>query len=284
MLQGKYRYSFWGEVYESVLAWYVARPTTVALFAPHKGTFNVTAKGGTIERDYYDWVISKPYIALVVLNVAGVIWGIVRIISGPSEEISAVVVNLMWTFYNMLILGAAAAVGAEAKQVRTAPRVDVGILASLILPTGHRIQATVRDFSFGGLRFEVADSSLLRNSTELDVVLRRGNEEFTFPLHVVYAKDGVLGTRLPKLPVRQTIDYVQCTFAKADTWVDWKESYSEDVPSISMGHAVRSALQGYNRLLRNSPKPIPQIYAAVIWMVEGLATFRPRNVALAVRN
>ena len=45
-LQGKVRHSFWGEVYETVLAWYIARPTTVALFAPHKGTFNVTAKGG----------------------------------------------------------------------------------------------------------------------------------------------------------------------------------------------------------------------------------------------
>lgn len=45
-IQGDYRFSFWGEVYETVLAWYIARPTTIALFAPHKGTFNVTAKGG----------------------------------------------------------------------------------------------------------------------------------------------------------------------------------------------------------------------------------------------
>ncbi|MDF4981200.1 glycosyltransferase family 2 protein, partial [Vibrio parahaemolyticus] len=28
-MQGDYRYSFWGEVYETVLAWYIARPTTV---------------------------------------------------------------------------------------------------------------------------------------------------------------------------------------------------------------------------------------------------------------
>ncbi|ADR60664.1 BcsA_2 [Pseudomonas putida BIRD-1] len=35
-MQGKYRQTFWGEVYETVLAWYIARPTTVALFAPKK--------------------------------------------------------------------------------------------------------------------------------------------------------------------------------------------------------------------------------------------------------
>jgi len=284
ILQGKYRYSFWGEVYESVLAWYVARPTTVALFAPHKGTFNVTAKGGVIERDYFDWVISKPYITLVLLNVAGVIWGIVRIVSGPSEEISAVIINLTWTFYNMLILGAAAAVGGEAKQVRTAPRVEVSIPVSLILHSGHRIQAKVRDFSFDGLRLEIADCQLLQNQTELNVALRRANEEFIFPLNIVYASNGVVGTHLPPLSIQQTIDYVQCTFAKADTWVNWKEAYDEDVPAISMGQVIGAAGRGYNRLLTNAPKPIPQIYAGVVWMLRGLTTFQPRSVSTTARN
>ena len=45
-IQGKHRHSFWAEVYETVLAWYIVRPTTVALLNPHKGKFNVTAKGG----------------------------------------------------------------------------------------------------------------------------------------------------------------------------------------------------------------------------------------------
>ncbi len=45
-IQGRWRHSFWSEIYETVLAWYIARPTTVALFNPHKGKFNVTAKGG----------------------------------------------------------------------------------------------------------------------------------------------------------------------------------------------------------------------------------------------
>src|SRR5690606_33528201 len=31
-MQGSFRRTFWGEVYETVLAWYIARPTTVALF------------------------------------------------------------------------------------------------------------------------------------------------------------------------------------------------------------------------------------------------------------
>ncbi|EBC3500898.1 hypothetical protein CE838_05215 [Salmonella enterica subsp. enterica serovar Enteritidis] len=67
-IQGKYRHSFWSEIYETVLAWYIAPPTLVALINPHKGKFNVTAKGGLVEEKYVDWVISRPYIFLVLLN------------------------------------------------------------------------------------------------------------------------------------------------------------------------------------------------------------------------
>lgn len=60
-IRGKYRHSFWSEIYETVLARYIARPTTVALFNPHKGKFNVTAKGGLVEEEHVDWVITRPY-------------------------------------------------------------------------------------------------------------------------------------------------------------------------------------------------------------------------------
>lgn len=59
-----------------MLAWYIAPPTMVALFAPHKGKFNVTAKGGLVKEEYVDWVISsRPYIYLVLLNLLGVAFG-----------------------------------------------------------------------------------------------------------------------------------------------------------------------------------------------------------------
>lgn len=53
-MQGRYRHSFWAEVYESVLAWYIMLPTTLAFFNPRLGKFNVTAKGGLVEKSYFD--------------------------------------------------------------------------------------------------------------------------------------------------------------------------------------------------------------------------------------
>src|SRR5262249_61083187 len=79
-IQGRFRHSFWNEAYEAVLSWYIALPTTVALLAPHRGKFNVTAKGGLVERDFFDWRISTPYLVLVVLNIGGALLAIPRLL------------------------------------------------------------------------------------------------------------------------------------------------------------------------------------------------------------
>ncbi|MGT2491177.1 hypothetical protein ACU4GD_13290 [Cupriavidus basilensis] len=39
-IQGEFRHSFWNEVYESVLAWYIMRPVLVAFVSPAAGKFN----------------------------------------------------------------------------------------------------------------------------------------------------------------------------------------------------------------------------------------------------
>jgi cellulose synthase (UDP-forming) len=40
----------WNEIYETTLAWYILRPTLMALINPKLGKFNVTAKGGLVRR------------------------------------------------------------------------------------------------------------------------------------------------------------------------------------------------------------------------------------------
>ncbi|MGE8263320.1 MAG: UDP-forming cellulose synthase catalytic subunit, partial [Stenotrophomonas sp.] len=90
-IQGKYRRPFWGEVYETVLAWYIARPTTVALFSPRRGKFNVTDKGGMQARDTFDWRVARPYLVLALLNVAGLCFAVWRFMHGPADERGTVV-------------------------------------------------------------------------------------------------------------------------------------------------------------------------------------------------
>jgi len=69
-VQGRHRFSFWSEVYETVLAPYVVAPTLLALISPRFGKFNVTSKGGVIERSYFDRRIALPFLCLLALNIA----------------------------------------------------------------------------------------------------------------------------------------------------------------------------------------------------------------------
>ncbi|MCW0134270.1 UDP-forming cellulose synthase catalytic subunit, partial [Burkholderia pseudomallei] len=96
-MQGRFRHSFWAEVYESVLAWYIALPTTVAFLSPKHGKFNVTDKGGKIEEGYVDWSTSKPYLVLFAVNVIAILAGIWRLVADQGDEASTILITLGWT-------------------------------------------------------------------------------------------------------------------------------------------------------------------------------------------
>src|SRR5690606_9237251 len=153
-VQGRYRQTFWGEVYETVMALDSMWPTTVALFNPLKGKFNVTAKGGLMEKGFFDWHISRPYLVLVVLNLAGMVAGVWRLLTGPSGETLTVVISMLWLTYNLIILGAAVAVAAEVRQVRRSHRVPVALPVALRLPGGQMYPGTLTDYSEGGVAIE----------------------------------------------------------------------------------------------------------------------------------
>ena len=78
-VRGRYRHSFWAPLYESVLAWYLVVPTIRVLLRPQGGKFNVTAKGGLIEADYFDWTVATPNAVLIALNLGGFVIGIARL-------------------------------------------------------------------------------------------------------------------------------------------------------------------------------------------------------------
>lgn len=99
------RFSFLAVVYETVLSWCVTRHITAILFNPHKETSNVT--GGSAEKGNFDLNALTPFILLIGLNLIGIVAGLNRWYLNPHDEISILLLNLTWTFYNLLFLGAA---------------------------------------------------------------------------------------------------------------------------------------------------------------------------------
>ncbi|WP_107850633.1 UDP-forming cellulose synthase catalytic subunit [Oceanimonas marisflavi] len=283
-MQGRYRKTFWGEVYETVLAWYIARPTTVALLAPSKGKFNVTAKGGLMAEAQFDWRIARPYLVLALLNLAGLGFGVWRFFYGPAMEQGTVVVTCLWVLYNLLIIGAAVAIAAEARQVRQSPRVKISLPAALRLPGGHLYAGTLLDYSDGGAAIRASGAGNLVPGTEVELVLYRGERAFAFPGVISRERNGVAGIILASLSREQRIDFVQCTFARADAWLGWLESRGRERPLQSLLDVFATGARGYACLWRFLPAELRLLCAPLLALLRWLGSFLPRWPKAGVSN
>lgn len=57
-----------------------------------------------------------------------------------------------------------------------------------------------------------------------------------------------LGSSYCSMSTRQHIDFVQCTFARADTWALWQDSFPEDKPLESLMDILKLGFRGYRHL------------------------------------
>lgn len=244
-IQGRFRYLFWNEVYEAVLAWYIFRPTLVALINPKLGSFNVTAKGGLIQKAYFDTSIAKASLFLLALNFLGVVAGMWRLTWVDDENIATVWLNLAWTFYNLVILGACVAAANETRQLRNAHRITLQIPATLVLPDGQALQGQTSDFSTGGLGLDLPADLSLAQDAPLEVVLYRGETEFRFPATVRFSHGKRLGLAFAPLSVQQERALVQCTTARADIWAARWGNHPRAAVHRVIGHIAHISAVGF---------------------------------------
>ena len=250
-LQGRFRHSFWNEAYEAVLSWYIALPTTVALINPRLGKFNVTAKGGLVEQEFFDWRISAPYLVLVLLNVFGALLAIPRMLWWNSFEADTVAINLIWTLFNLTLLGAVLGVAAETRQVRNAPRVPKRMPASLWIGDAAPLHCKTVDFSMHGVGVTTDEPIAVTRGQTLRVGLRSENTEYLFPCEVALIKGNHLGLLLRNLSIQEERDFVRCTFGSPDAWSDWDRNVGVDHPLSSFAEVFSFGATGYVRLLES---------------------------------
>ena len=253
-IQGRFRYSFWNEVYESVLAWYIMRPVLVAFVNPKLGKFNVTAKGGVIEQSYFDWSIARPYLILLLLNLLGFVVGIWRMVAvGPSSEVfSTLVINMVWTAYNIILTSASLAVASETRQVRSTPRVTAALPAALRFADGKTLVCETDDFSQSGVGLRVPNELQLETGSEVHVSLFRSDEEGTFPAQVTFSGGGRLGLRFEGLSLQQQADIARLTFGRADAWIDFWGNRQHDKPLTSLKSVMVIGVRGLGQVAANT--------------------------------
>ena len=222
-LQSRYRHSFWGEIYESVLALYILRPTLATLVNPKRGKFNVTEKGGLLPRDYFDYKIVRPHLIIMGLLVVALIIGVVRWILSDFTDSEVLMLNVAWAIFNLLTIGAAIAVGRETRQLRSSVRLGLEMPSVIYLPDGSSLVGRSRNLSTTGGMFAAPQPADVQADDVIQIELPVGDRTAVLPARVVAWDGEVLRVAFEQLTLRQQRDLVRVVLCRADAWLDWEE-------------------------------------------------------------
>lgn len=240
-LQGMYRYSFWNEIYETVLAPYILGPTLLALINPKLGKFNVTAKGGIVKDRYFDKTIARPYMVLLFLNYAGLAVAPWRFFVHNADHKGAVLMNVFWILFNCVILGTANAVAVEAQQRRSSVRLNRHMMVSIRSLSGETVSGISVDLSLGGGALKLDQAISLEPDSLIDVIYP-GSDQVILPARVVQSSGTHFRFQYRHLTLEQEEMLTLVLYSRADAWLS--EEHPRDRPLKSLAAILRLSLRG----------------------------------------
>ena len=148
-LYGRVRWPWMSEVYETVQSPHLAAAVLGVVRRPRAPSFNVTAKGETIDTDRLSSV-AAPVIALFAVLLATAIAGIVRVAStGGAETLVTLVTG--WSVFNLAIGAVCLGAVSERRERRRHPRMPLD-REGVLLIDGEPRAVRLIDGSTGGLR------------------------------------------------------------------------------------------------------------------------------------
>lgn len=115
------RFSFWNEIYEFAMSFQAGIVTLLALVNPKLGSFNVTDKGLTVTKRSFDLESVRYLLILGVLTAASLLVVPFWLLISP-EDTQAVMINTLWSLFNLVLVVAACLVAFEQPQLRQAHR------------------------------------------------------------------------------------------------------------------------------------------------------------------
>ncbi|MBB3773347.1 cellulose synthase (UDP-forming) [Angulomicrobium tetraedrale] len=148
-LYGRYRWPWISELYEYIQAIYLLPALISVLINPRKPTFNVTAKGETLDEGHVS-EIGRPFFIIFAVLIVALLVTIWRLLTEPFNADVIIVVGA-WNLLNILIAGCALGVVSERRNRRRAHRVDLMRRCDLII-NDVSYPATIDDGSLGGAR------------------------------------------------------------------------------------------------------------------------------------
>ena len=162
------RFSFWNEIFEFVMSFQAGWVTLLALINPKLGSFNVTDKGINISKRTFDWQSMRGLVIVSTMVVVSLLavpyWLLLR-----PEDWQAVMVNTMWSGFNLILLSSALLVGFEQPQIRTAHRLQRK-LSTIISSSEQTIMGETINISETGAMISLESWPNLPDEVQIDIL------------------------------------------------------------------------------------------------------------------
>src|ERR1035437_5383763 len=270
-IQGEHRHSFWNEIYETVLAPYILLPTLFAFANPKLGSFNVTAKGGVVDRDFFDTRIARPFLLLLAFNFFGLLCAVARLFQFPTYDVpewlavwnwaariydgrhpGTIWLNLLWPLFTLTILGVATAVAWESQQRRQSVRLAMAVPSDVILPDGSMIQGITSDLSSGGVRTRIDHTFKAAVGDPIKFVFPVLDGSATLPATIISIDGSQLRAQFTSLSLQEDEALTMLLYSRADTWLGLGEGREADQPIRSLGRILRLSVRGLSQTMSRS--------------------------------
>ncbi|KQT51967.1 cellulose synthase [Aureimonas sp. Leaf454] len=148
-LYGQVRWPWISELYEYVQSVYLVRAIVSVLVNPRRPTFNVTAKGETLQETALS-ELARPFFAIVAVLLFTFAVSVYRYQTEPEVGGLLLVVGA-WNLLNLMVASAALGVVIEQRERRTAPRLGLKRRAELCVDD-ILYPVVTEDVSLGGAR------------------------------------------------------------------------------------------------------------------------------------
>lgn len=246
------RHSFWAEVYETAICYYTAVATTLTLLRPKAWAFGVTRKGFESDGPYYDWRSARPVFAFIAVNLVAVLFVGYRAEMQPDEG-SAILINSVWSVYNLIILGACVFVAYEQPSQGSLWRHERQLPMRISGEGANPLWTETRELSIEGVLAVLPPGSAVAGRGRLDLYYEFGGS-YGLPFETVRSRvlaDGSVeaSLRFTPLDFEQQCEVYQAIFGSAANWID--TNFEEDRPLRSFGRVLATPYRAWRNTWRS---------------------------------
>lgn len=231
-LKGPRRLSLWTEAREVLLACYLLIPTTFNLVrtaCSHAIAFLHSPRWRE-EEGVSSKVGLWPYAIALVLNLAGLMAGILRLPEVPDTEIDMAFLYLAWCGVNVLLLSSAIALAKEAMHIRRHVSERSTMPAMIRLPYGRTVACRTANFPETDLLLQLPMTAPAGPPSRISVSIFYEHRDFTYDARVLSQEGQMLQVRIERDDLARFKALGASVLSRGQDWPAWLAGRNADRP------------------------------------------------------